>query len=162
MEIKNIQESMAKWYSDNAYTHNYCFGYKANGVVYAALVKNVSAKMLFGLSKLDKASAKNGGGYSLKYKMNKSLWDMVCTVADDVQAICSVDYLETLNKTSKYNRGIIFEMLSAERFGGVLDTVPNKSFMDGGDFYIDGVPYQAKYLRATYTTESTMYKNVVR
>lgn len=162
MEKEKLQESMAKWYSEQAFTHNYCFGYKANGTVYAALVKNVSVKLLFKLSKLDKVSTKNGGGYSLKYQMNKSLWSMVCTVADDVQAICSVDYMETLNKNSKYNRGVIFEMLSAEKFGGVLDTVPNKSFMDGGDFYIDGVPYQAKYLRATYTTESTMYRNVAK
>ena len=160
--MKNLHNNMVKWYADNAYTHNYCFGYKANGIVYAALVKNVNVKMLFELSKLDRASTKNGGGYSLKYKMNKDLWSMVCAVADDVQAVCSVDYMETLNKNSKYNRGVIFEMLSAEKFGGVLDTIPNKSFMDGGDFYIDGVPYQAKYLRATYTTESTMYRNVVK
>lgn len=161
-EKRELQKKMVKFYSDNAYTHNYCFGFKWHGVVYAALVKNVNAKTLMKLSKLEKASSKNGGGYALKYKMNAELWEMVKMLADTVEVVCSVDYLEELNKNSKKNRGYIFEELTANLFGAVLDEKPNTSFRDGGDFYIDGVAYQAKYMNATYTNEATMQRMMAR
>ena len=162
MEKQAILEKMVKFYSDNAYTHNYCFGFKWHGVVYAALVKNVNANILKKLSKLEKASSKNGGGYALKYNMNKQLWEMVEMLADTVEVVCSVDYLEELNKNSKKNRGYIFEELTANLFGAVLDEKPNTSFRDGGDFYINGVAYQAKYMNATYTNEATMQRMMAR
>ena len=162
MDKKELQKKMVEFYSEQAFTHNYCFGFKWHGVVYAALVKNVNAKILMKLSKLEKASSKNGGGYALKYKINAELWDMVQTFADTVKVVCSVDYLEELNKNSKKNRGYIFEELTANLFNAVLDEKPNTSFRDGGDFYIDGVPYQAKYMNATYTNEATMQRMMAR
>lgn len=162
MEKQKILQKLVNWYSEQAFTHNYCFGYKKSGVVYAALVKNVNAATLTKLSKLEKASSKNGGGYALKYKMNAELWEMVKMLADTVEVVCSVDYLEELNKNSKKNRGYIFEELTANLFGAVLDEKPNTSFRDGGDFYIDGVAYQAKYMNATYTNEATMHRMMAR
>lgn len=162
MEKEKILQKMVNWYHKEAFTSNYCFGFKWHGIVYAALVKNVNAKTLAKLAKLEKASSKNGGGYALKYNMNKALWDMVTMLADTVEVVCSVDYLEELNKNSKKNRGYIFEELTANLFGAVLDEKPNTSFRDGGDFYINGVAYQAKYMNATYTNEATMQRMMAR
>lgn len=162
MEKEKLQEKMVEFYNENAYTHNYCFGFKWHGVVYAALVKNVNKATLIKLSKLEKASSKSGGGYALKYRMNAELWELVKTIADTVEVVCSVDYLEELNKNSKKNRGYLFEELTANLFGAVLDEKPNTSFRDGGDFYINGVPYQAKYMGATYTNEAIMHRMMAR
>ena len=162
MEKEKILQKMVNWYHKEAFTSNYCFGFKWHGIVYAALVKNVNVKTLMKLSKLEKASSKNGGGYALKYNMNKALWDMVTMLADTVEVVCSVDYLEELNKNSKKNRGYIFEELTANLFGAVLDEKPNTSFRDGGDWYLNGVAYQVKYMNATYTNEATMQRMMAR
>ena len=157
MEKNVILQNMVNWYHKESFTSNYCFGYKAKGVVYAALVNNVSADLLAKLAKLDRASSKNGGGYSIKYKMNKETWEFITTIATDVKVVCSEEYLEECYRNSRKNRGNLFEEMTANLFGGVLDEKPNTSFRDGGDFYINGVPYQAKYMGATYTNETTMH-----
>lgn len=163
MEKEKILKNMMAWYYKKSFTHNYCFGYKFNGVIYAALVNNIKLNTLLALSKLDKASTKNGGGYSVKYQMNAKLWEMIIAIADDVKIICTENaFNRLLTENPKKNRGVMFEELASATFGGELDPVPNKSFMDGGDFYINGVAYQAKYLKATFTTEATMLKNLVR
>ena len=160
--LENLRQEMTSWYHQEAFTDNYCFGYKWGGVVYAALVDSASLALLQLLTKLEKASSKNGGGYALKYKMNKELWELVKTHAKAVKAVCSVEYLEELNRNSKKNRGYIFEELTANLFGGVLDEKLNTSFRDGGDFYINGKPYQAKYVGATFTNEATMHRMMSR
>ena len=156
MEKDKILQAMAKWYHENAYTHNYCFGFKRNGVVYAALVKGVTAETLVKVSTLTKASSKNGGGYAMRYKVNAKIWDFITAIADTVITLCSEEYLENLYNNSVYNRGQLFEKLTAERFGAKLDEKANTSFKDGGDFYLNGVPYQVKYMKATFTNEATM------
>ena len=51
MEKNAILQNMVNWYHKESFTSNYCFGYKAKGVVYAALVNNVSADLLAKLAK---------------------------------------------------------------------------------------------------------------
>ena len=83
--------------------------------------------------------------------------EFVAQIAEDVKVVCSEEYLEECYRNSRKNRGYLFEEMTANLFGGVLDEKPNTSFRDGGDFYINGVAYQAKYMGATYTNETTMH-----
>lgn len=161
-EMESLRLGMISWYHQESFTSNYCFGFSYHGVVYAALVDNASLALLQALTKLEKASSKNGGGYALKYKMNAGLWELVKANAKIVKAVCSVDYLEELNRNSKKNRGYLFEELAANLFGGILDKKLNTTFRDGGDFYINGKPYQAKYVKATFTNEATMHRMMGR
>lgn len=157
MEKQKILESMVKFYHSKAYTDNYILGYAYKGVVYAARVDGITAGSLEQITKLDKASSKCGGGYAVKYVPSKRVWDYITSIATDIQVVCSVEYLEQLYSTTKHNRGQIYETLVCDVFNAVQDEITNKSFMDGGDIYIDGIAYQVKYTKATFINEKTLH-----
>ncbi len=157
MENKAMHAALVNWYNRKAFTHSYVFGYAFGGVVYAAKVEKADNLLPF-ITCVESASAKNGGGYALKYKPNKTIWIAICAAATEVLPICSVDYLEELNKNSKHNRGQLFEELVANAFGGELNTCANAKFTDAGDLTINGIAYQVKYSKATFTNEATMQR----
>lgn len=138
-----------------AATHAYIFGYAVGGIVYAARVMDARA-LLPVLTYVDKASSKNGGTYSLKYRANMTTWAAVVSQAVEVKMVCTVEYLENLKANSKKNRGQLFEELVAKTFGGELETKSNLKFTEGGDMNLDGVAYQIKYTKATFTDEKTI------
>ena len=138
-----------------AATHAYIFGYAVGGVVYAARVMDARALLPL-LTYVDKASSKNGGTYSLKYRANMTTWAAVVSQAVEVKMVCTVEYLENLKANSKKNRGQLFEELVAKTFGGELETKSNLKFTEGGDMNLDGVAYQIKYTKATFTDEKTI------
>ena len=138
-----------------AATHAYVFGYAVGGIVYAARVMDARALLPL-LTYVDKASSKNGGTYSLKYRANMTTWAAVVSQAVEVKMVCTVEYLENLKANSKKNRGQLFEELVAKTFGGELETKSNLKFTEGGDMNLDGVAYQIKYTKATFTDEKTI------
>lgn len=138
-----------------AATHAYIFGYAVGGVVYAARVMDARTLLPL-LTYVDKASSKNGGTYSLKYRANMTTWAAVVSQAVEVKMVCTVEYLENLKANSKKNRGQLFEELVAKTFGGELETKSNLKFTEGGDMNLDGVAYQIKYTKATFTDEKTI------
>lgn len=142
-------------YNRLAATHSYIFGFAIGGVVYGARVMD-ARNLLWLVTYLDKASSKNGGTYSLKYRPNSKTWAALVTEAEEVKAICSVDYLENLKANSRKNRGQLFEELVAKTWGGELETKSNLKFTEGGDMNLNGVAYQIKYMKATFTDERTI------
>lgn len=137
------------------YTHSYIFGHKVGNMVYAARVLNADSLIRF-ISYTDKASHKNGGTYSLKYRPNAKQWSIITTHAEEVKTICTVEYLENLKANSRKNRGQLFEELVAQAFGGELETKANLKFTEGGDMNLNGVAYQIKFDKATFTDERTV------
>lgn len=137
------------------YTPSYVFGNNVKGIIYAARVMDARGLIPF-VSYVDKASSKNGGTYSLKYRPNQSQWAMITAQAVEVKAICTVEYLENLKANSRKNRGQLFEELVAQAFGGELETRSNLKFTEGGDMNLNGVAYQIKYTKATFTDERTL------
>jgi hypothetical protein len=99
---------------------------------------------------LDKAS--RGQGYSLRFKPNKEQKMLLMPYA---QPLCSLKFFEELFATTKYNRGEIFEKLVTEKFGQVWvkDNIP---FTKAGDIEVDGVAYQIKFQKATFTNEKAL------
>ena len=154
-EKEQIKAYLVNEYNRIAFTHSYIFGFSVGGMVYAARVMDARALLPF-LTYVDKASSKNGGTYSLKYRPNAKQWAMVCAQAEEVKAVCSLDYLENLKTNSRKNRGQLFEELVAQAFGGELETKSNLKFTDGGDMNLNGVAYQVKYTKATFTDERTL------
>lgn len=152
---ENIKEYLTSEYNRLAYTHNYIFGYTENGMVYGAMVDNAESLLAY-ITTLDRASSKNGGTYSLKYKPNKAQVAVLKAHAHKTLAVCSVEMLEELNRTNRQNRGQIFENLTAEMLKAEVPTAKNAKFTDCGDLIVNGTHYQVKYLKATFTDERTL------
>lgn len=161
MENIAVKKYLVDAYNNMAGTHSYIFGYVMAHMVYAAVV-NEGAELLPYISSVDKASEKNGGTYQLKYKPNKAQLATLIASADEIRPICSEEYLENLYIESKaqpkhrHNRGQLFEGLVQNAFGGKLSDKANAKFTDCGDININGVEYQIKYLKATFTDERTI------
>lgn len=163
MENPTIHAYLLNAYTRLAYTDNYIFGYVVKGMVYAARV-NAADSILPYITTLDRASTKNGGTISLKYKPNAAHIAVITAAAEEVRPICSVEYMETLRAAAtgnNKNRGYLFEVLCADAFGGELNDKPNAKFTNGGDMEVNGVPYQVKFPKATFTDERTI-KNLMK
>lgn len=138
-------------YETVAYTHNYVFGFTYNGIIYYL----EKAGLSFGI-KLDRASSKCGGGYSIRYNPTKT--EKKTLVESGVaKVLCTVAYFDDLKANSKYNKGEIFEKLITEKFGleWEKDNVP---FFKGADIETNGKAYSVKFEKATVCTESTLVK----
>lgn len=150
--MKNITlfKEMVDFYNQNAYTHEYIFGINYKGNVY--MIKATSQLLAYVL-KLDKAS--RGKGYSLRFKPNNKVREML--LACGAEVICSVEMFNELVANSKYNKGEIFEMLVTEKFGQTWEK-DNVPFTEDGDITVDGIAYQVKYEQATFITEAQMLR----
>lgn len=149
MTTNPIFKTMIDRYNELSYTHNYIFGLAFNGNIYATFTDE---SVLPYVCCLDKASSKNGGGYSLRYKPNKTQKATLFANSEKTFIVCSVEYFNEMVETTKYNKGEIFEKLITEYFGmnWEKDNVP---FTEGGDIEINGKAFQIKYEKATFTNE---------
>ena len=155
MKNEAILNYLVRGYNRLAFTHNYIFGYVANGMVYGARVMDARDLLPY-IACLDRASSKNGGTLQLKYKPNKAQVEIIKESAVEIKAICSEAYLEDGAKNSRYNRGQLFEMLSARAYGGEQVDRKNAKFTECGDIVVKGTHYQVKFLKATFTDERTL------
>ena len=138
-------------YNSIAFTHLYILGFIYNGNVYAVWTVGLT----FGI-KLDKASSKNGGGYSIRFNPTREEKEAMIASGQAV-LICSEQYFNDLHSISKYNKGEDFERIITERAGQVWfkDTVP---FWVGADLTTENGAYSIKFQKATICTESTLIK----
>lgn len=145
--MEQFRISFIARYNAIAFTHNYIFGFIYKGTVYMVCT---TSQLLPYLLTLDTSS--RGTGYSLRFKPTKEQKLFLLTHA---KALCSERYFNALVAESKYNRGEIFEKLVTERYGQrwVKDNVP---FTEAGDIEINGVAYQIKFEKATFTNEKSL------
>lgn len=145
-----IFHKMINEYHAASFTSEYIFGFADRGNIWACYA---NAEILPYVLKLDKASSKNGGGYSVRFNPNKATKELL--KSGKAFILCSEAEFNTVYGDSKYNRGECFEMLIAKHFGQEWqkDSVP---FTDDGDITVDGIPYQLKYTKATFCTESSL------
>lgn len=136
-------------YNSKAFTHNYIMGFTFNDAVY--YVEQVG--LSFGV-KLDKASSKNGGGYSIRYNPTKD--EKKALVESGLaKMLCSRDFFKSTVENSKYNKGEIFEKLITEMFGQTWEK-DNVPFFSGADLTTEEKAYSLKFEKATICTESTL------
>lgn len=140
-----LLKKMVNFYNENAFTHFYIFGFRFNGNIW--MVKTTS-EILETVLKLDKAS--RGAGYALRYCPNKAVKTWMLTLGAEV--LCSELYFDELVKTSKYNKGEIFEKLVTERFGQTWEK-DNVPFTEDGDLTVNGIAYQIKFEKASFINE---------
>ena len=156
MENITIKAYLTSEYNRRAYTHSYILGYAIKGMVYAARVMDGRPILPYIVS-LDRASSKNGGTYSIKYKPNMEKIAIIQTAACEIRPICTVDYMETLFAESKQNRGQIFEDMVIKAWEAKPVGGKNAKFTECGDMVTaDGTHYQVKFNKATFTDERTL------
>lgn len=141
-------QMMINRYNELSYTHNYMFGFYFQGNVYMVETTN---EILPYVLKFDKAS--RGQGYSIRFSPNKQ--QKAFLLAQGAKLICSKAYFDTCVNESKYNKGEIFEKLITEYFEQEWEK-DNIPFTDGGDLEVNGIAYQLKFEKATFTNEKTL------
>lgn len=148
MTNTTIFNTLINGYNALSFTHNYIFGFEYKGVVYAT---TVTAEVLPYILKLDKAS--RGAGYALRFSPTAE--QKIFLLSKGAEVICSSEYFKTVVASSIYNNGEIFEKLVTEKFGQVWEK-DNLPYTEGGDIEVDGVAYQIKFQKATFTNEKSL------
>ena len=148
MENIAIFMHLINGYNSKAYTHEYVFGFIFENTVWA--VKADSSFLPYVL-KLDKAS--RGAGFALRFCPNRQQKAMLLSLG--AIALCSKDYFTAVCASNKYNKGENFEKLYTEYCGQtwVKDNIP---YTEAGDIEVDGVAYQVKFEKATFTNEKSL------
>lgn len=141
-------ETMIRRYNDLSYTHNYIYGFCFQNLVY--MVETTAETMPY-ILKLDKAS--RGAGYALRFCPNNAQKAFLLTKGATV--LCSKEFFETSVKNSIYNKGEIFEKMVTEFFGQEWEK-DNIPFTEAGDLEVNGIAYQIKFEKATFTNEKIL------
>ena len=154
---ENILAYIMSTYARLAYTPAYIFGYAIKGTIYAARVTNADTILPY-IATLDRASSKNGGTYSAKYKPNMKKWAIIMSAAVEIRPVCSVAYMEQRKAESGRNRGQLFEDMVAAIFDMKQVDSKNAKFTECGDVIAkDGTHYQVKYNKSTFSDEYTLH-----
>jgi len=148
MQNEVIKKMLQDGYNSVAFTDNYILGWETDHVVYMAVCDR---ELVDRVTCLDMAS--RGAGYALRFKPNKSQKMLLMTCG--AVALCSEKYFNDMVAESRYNRGEIFEKLVTEKFGQVWEK-DNVPFTEAGDLEADGISYQIKFERATFTNEKSL------
>lgn len=135
---------MTEFYRRNEQCDAHIYGVRYKGTIYACISHNMIAV-------LDTAS--RGAGKSLRFKPNKA--EKLELVGNGFP-VCSEEYFEAICEklTAEYgkNYGNTFEYVVTEYYGQTWekDTLP---WYEGADLEVDGIRYQLKFEKATFTTE---------
>lgn len=149
MENVALKMEMITNYHKIAYTDKYIVGFQYMGNIYWVVLNSHDMEMLI---KLDKAS--RGQGYSIRFKPTKA--DKVYMLARGAQVLCSETYFNEMVETTSYNKGEIFEKLITEVVAGKVWEKDHVPFTEAGDVEINGIAYQIKYEKATFTNEKAL------
>lgn len=144
-----IKKALVDGYKEIAYTDKYIYGFFDKKVVYVVFSDDST---LDAVTKLDTSSDKTG--YSLRFTPNKFQKEIL-KMGGKYFPLCSKEFFLNECKKSIYNKGRVFEKMVTEYYGQEWgwDKVP---FTEAGDIEIDGVVYQIKFEKATYTTEKRL------
>lgn len=142
-----IYETLINAYTTKAYTDQYIMGFRFAKNIW--MVKLTDADLPY-VMKLDKAS--RGQGMSLRFKPDKH--QKAYMLNKGAQIVCSEDAFEDIKSSSKYNYGETYEKIIAEKNGLVWEK-DNIPYTEAGDIEVDGVAYQIKFEKATFTNEKS-------
>ena len=144
-----IKKMLQDGYNSVAFTDKYILGWTLRHVVYWTICDR---ELVDRVTCIDKAS--RGAGYALRFKPNTDQKYML--LANGAETLCSEEYFNTLVCESKYNRGEIFEKLITEQVAKQEWEKDNIPFTMAGDIEWNGVAYQIKFEKATFTNEKSL------
>ena len=152
MQNTVIKKMLQDGYNKVAFTDKYIMVYRLKGTVYFTVCDR---HVVDDVTCLDKAS--RGAGYALRFKPNTG--DKLYLLTVNATPLCSTKFFDEQVESTKYNRGEIAEKLVTEYAGQVWEK-DNIPFTMAGDIEWNGVAYQIKYERATFTNEKAL-KNLM-
>lgn len=141
--------NMIARYNALAFTHHYIFGFTYKGNVYMAHTNSTLLPSILTLS-----LASRGAGMALRFCPTNAIKVMLLTSAT---LMCSAKFFDEQVAESKYNRGEIFEKMVTEAYGQEWHK-DNVKFTDDGDMTANGIAYQIKFEKATFTNEQILAK----
>ena len=153
MENKVVKKMLQDGYNAVAFTDKYIMVYRLKGTVYFTVCNRHIVDLV---TCLDKAS--RGAGYALRFKPNTG--DKLMLMAENATPLCSTKFFDEMVASTKYNRGEIAEKLVTEYVGQEWEK-DNVPFTMAGDIVWNGVAYQIKYEKATFTNEKAL-KNLMK
>jgi hypothetical protein len=134
-------------YNAVAFTHKYIWGFEYKSNIYMAMTDK---SVLPFVTCLDKAS--RGAGYALRFRPSVQ---QKLVLMPNAKILCSKKFFEQQVKENKYNRGEIFEKIITEHFNQIWEK-NNTPFTKSGDININGIAYQIKFEKATFTNEKIL------
>ena len=87
-----------------------------------------------------------------------SLQRVVTELTSNVQTLETEDLNQAIwkDRAKYFNIGYVNQTMTDKTFGGELETKSNLKYTEGGDMNLNGVAYQIKYTKATFTDEKTI------
>ena len=151
--MKNIAlfNDMISKYNELSFTHSYIFGFEFKGNIYSV---TTDSKILPFVLTLDRAS--RGAGFALRFKPTND--QKILMLSEGAQLLCSKAFFESEITATKYNKGEIFEKMITESFGQEWEK-DNVPFTEDGDITANGIAYQIKFEKATFTNEKFLAEN---
>ena len=149
MENTTLKMHLFNGYHAIAFTDKYILGFIYKGNVY---IVYMDAQALEKFVKLDKAS--RGQGYSIRFKPTSS--DKIYLLTMGAKILCSAKYFQDMVANSQYNNGEILEKLVTEVEAGKEWEKDHVPFTEAGDVEINGIAYQIKFEKATFTNEKSL------
>lgn len=143
-----IKKMLQDGYNQVAFTDQYVMVYTFKGTVYFTVCDR---ELVDRVTCLDKAS--RGQGYALRFKPNVA--QKMLLMSENCTALCSVKFFDDMVLTSKYNRGEVAEKLVTEFYGQEWEK-DNVPFTEAGDIEVNGIAYQIKFEKATFTNEKAL------
>ena len=145
------KDEIIRRYVQNAFTHNYVFGFPEKGVYYVGFFHDFTR-----LNEITTVTVESGtGAPAVKFFSNSKTRR---AIVNDCFPLCSVKEFESnftawKQNGNKGNRGNYFETLVIEKYHGKPAKV-GANFATDCDVYIDGIPYQLKAYKASLVTYS--------
>ena len=141
------KETMIRNYRRISAADAYILGFADKGQLYMAESTSVPPRYI----SFEQAS--RGQGYSLRLRLKKAWKTQLLK-----KAIC-LGSAEGLTADTKYNKGENFERIVSNYYG-IEWHKDNEAFTKCGDISVNGVEIQIKFDGATFTTESTLKKQM--
>lgn len=147
LEKEEKRKNLICRYEELSAVKNYIYGFIYKGNLYAYSANTIEAV-------LDKASSKNGGGYSLRYRPTAKEKMELVTSGKAKRMTSEEKFMKIVGKLkyARPNRGEGFEKILIEFTGKKWkkNAVP---FTERGDAKILGTDYQIKFEKATFASE---------
>ena len=147
MKNPTIFNQLISNYNEFSFTHNYVFGFEYKGNIYYTFENSEILPFVLCLD-----SASRGAGYSLRFKPTN---EQKILLLQNAKVLCSADFFKNEVTSSIYNAGEIFEKLFTEMNNQKWEK-DNVPFTKAGDIEINGIAYQIKFNKATFTSEKQM------
>ena len=138
------KQTMIKNYRKFSAADCYALGFIYEHNLYVAMVDEIAPRFM----RVEHESSKKGGCAKLQLRLTKPY--QLQLIRKGAKCVGGESLLD-----GKYNKGENFEKMVTEFYGQTWEK-DNVPFTDDGDLTVNGVAYQIKFEKATFTNEKSL------